>query len=108
MGDSKKFVPKQAEQPQQKKLSYEELTQVANELHQQTQMYAQRMQQMQNQMQELARGERIQVLGFAFKVLEHSDKFHEAFVNQMIELVQEALQPVETKPEPAAEPAKQE
>lgn len=76
------------------KLSYEKLNEVANQLHQQNQQYLNQIRQLQFQIQEFARGERIQALGFAFKVLDHVDKFDADFVKLMVDNIKESLTPI--------------
>ena len=82
------------EEPKTEKLSYEKLNEVANQLHQQNQQYLNQIRQMQFQLQEFARGERIQALGFAFKVLDHTDKFDAGFVRLMVDNIKESLTPI--------------
>lgn len=85
---------------QNEKLSYEQLANAANQLHQQNQMLMKQMQQMQMQMHEMARAEQIQAIGFAFKVLEHREHFEDAFVRKMIKAIEETLTPEEPKEAP--------
>lgn len=83
------------EEPKTERLSYEKLADAANQLHQQNQQYLHQMKQMQFQLQEFARGERIQALGFAFKVLDHAEKFDKEFVTMIVDTIKESLTPIE-------------
>lgn len=92
------ITPQEREQaPKNEKLSYEQLANAANQLHQQNQMLVQQIQQMQMQMREMARAEQIQALGFAFKVLENREHFEDTFVRKMIKAIEETLTPEEQK-----------
>lgn len=83
----------------QEPMSYQQLKDAFNQAVQQNQMLNRHIQQMQMQLQEFARGERIQVLNFAFKVVEFGNQFDSEFVFEMKKTIMEALTPVEPEAE---------
>lgn len=98
MGDSRPKVKMEVQErvePKGERLSYEKLNEVANQLHQQNQQYLNQIRQLQFQIQEFARGERISALGFAFKVLDHAEKFDKEFVTMIVDTIKESLTPIE-------------
>ena len=79
------------EEVDNKKLSYEELTKVANGLKEQNNFLMKQCQQMEGKLRELVEVLNLKRLDYLFKVVELRNMFGTEFVNQCITELEESL-----------------
>ena len=93
MEEAKKEVKLGTPRAEDKKISYEQLTEIANQLHSQNQQLISRVRELEITLNQVR-------LEYLFAVVKHSDKFPQEFVEMCTKDIVRSLSPIEKSEEP--------
>lgn len=98
MGEKVKLPREQSEpvEKQEQRLNYDDLTNVANQLQQQVMQKHKEVEYYKKELERIGMIEQMQILQYAFKVLEFKELFSKEFVVKTVAAIQSTLAPPES------------